>query len=206
MGETPAQRRRRVHKERRAAAARPRQRRKRQERRRRQLKRWGQPAFALVLVGALVGGIWYVVTLERREALARLDGLVSVEPDLGRAHVASTTDDPAPTSGPHLAPAFCGVAHEPLTADVQIHSLEHGSVLFQYRPDAASDDDVEALAALAVDFGSHVTVAPNPRLETPFVVTAWRRKMELDAVDLDRAHDFAIAFRERGPERTDCDI
>ena len=69
-----------------------------------------------------------------------------------------------------------------------------------------SEDHVEALAELAREFGSHVTVAPNPALPEPFVATAWTRHMELPEADVDRARDFAIAFRERGPERVACDV
>lgn len=206
MGETPAQRRRRVKKERRDAAKGRRAQHRRQGRRRQQLRRYGQPAVAVLLVLAVIAGVWFVTGRERRAAVASLEDLVVVEDSRGRDHVASTTSDPAPTSGAHLGPAVCGVFSEPLSPDVQIHSLEHGSVLFQYREADVSESDIDALAQIANDFGSHVTVAPNPRLPEPFVATAWTRRMELPAVDRDRARDFATAFRERGPERVDCDL
>lgn len=142
----------------------------------------------------------------RREAVARRGDVVATEANLGRAHVASTSSDPAPTSGPHSGPAVCGVFSRPLDADAQIHSLEHGSVLLQYRPDDATEEDIEELGRIAGDFGSHVTVAPNPRLPGPFVATAWTRRAEFATVDVARARDFAIAFRQRGPERVDCGV
>lgn len=145
---------------------------------------------------------------ERRAALDRLGDAVATERSLGRAHVPSTTAHPAPTSGPHSGAARCGVLPLPLGTDSQIHSLEHGSVPFQHREADVDADDVavEALAELAHEFGSHVTIAPNPHLSQPFVATASTRRMALPTVDLDRARDFAIAFRQRGPERVDCDV
>jgi hypothetical protein len=195
-----------VQKERRAAAKGRRKHVRRRTRRREQIVRYGRLSLALVLVAAIIGGIWFMTGRERRAATAELGDLVVSEPSLGRNHVASTTTDPAPTSGDHLGPAVCGVVLEPLSADVQIHSLEHGSVLFQYRQADVSEEDIAALEQLAHEFGSHVTVAPNPRLPEPFVATAWTRRMELPAVDIDLARSFAVAFRERGPERVDCDV
>lgn len=160
----------------------------------------------VVLVAAVAGSVWYVAGRDRREAAARLGELVTTEPNLGRAHVASTSSDPAPTSGPHSGPAVCGVFFQPLGVDSQIHSLEHGSVLFQYREEDVSEDDIDGLGALAREFGSHLTVAPNPGLPGAFVATAWTRRAEFGAVDLDVARDFAVAFRQRGPERVDCDV
>ncbi|MBW3619497.1 MAG: hypothetical protein KY461_04580 [Actinobacteria bacterium] len=46
------------------------------------------------------------------------------------------------------------------------------------REEDVSEDDIDGLRALAREFGSHVTVAPN----------------------------LAIAFRQRGPERVDGDV
>lgn len=206
MGETPAQRKRRVQKERRDATRAPRAEQRRRSRRRELLLRYGRAAGVIVLVSAVAGSLWYVTGRDRREAAARLGDLVVSEADLGRTHVASTSSQPAPTSGPHSGPAVCGVLHGPLGVDSQIHSLEHGSVLFQYRAGDVGDDDVEGLERIAREFGSHVTVAPNPALPEPFVATAWTRRAEFAAVDLDQARDFAIAFRQRGPERVDCHV
>lgn len=159
-----------------------------------------------MLVVAIVAGAWFVTGRERRAAAARLGDAVVSERSQGRAHTPSTTADAAPTSGAHSGPPVCGVLSRPLGPDSQIHSLEHGSVLFQYRPTEVTDDDIEALDRLAHEFPSHVTVAPNPRLSQPFVATAWTKRMELPGVDVDRARDFARAFRERGPERVPCDV
>jgi hypothetical protein len=157
-------------------------------------------------VAAIVGGVWLVTGRDRREALARLGDAVVAERSIGRDHVASTTTEPAPTSGPHSGPALCGVYSRPFDPDAQIHSLEHGSVLFQYREGDVSDAEIDALDRIAEEFGSHLTVAPNPGFREPFVATAWTRRMESPAVDLDRARNFAIAFRQRGPERVPCDV
>lgn len=206
MPETPAQRKRRVQKERRDRAKAPREQQRRRSRRRDLLVRYGSSVAVLTLVAAVAVSLWWVTGRDRREAEARLGTVVVREANLGRDHVPSTSTAAAPTSGPHSGPAVCGVLHGPLGVDSQIHSLEHGSVLFQYRPDDVSSEDIDSLGRLAGEFGSHVTVAPNPSLAEPFVATAWTRRAEFAAVDLDRARDFAIAFRQRGPERVDCDV
>lgn len=159
-----------------------------------------------VLVVGLAGGLWYVTGRESRAAADRLGDLVVSEPHRGRDHVPSTTTDAAPTSGDHQGGAVCGVYDRVMTADQQIHTLEHGAIVYQYRPDDVQDTEVQALADLADEFGSHVLVAPNPDLDAPFVATAWTRKMRLDEVDVDRARDFGVAFTGNGPESVACPL
>lgn len=67
-------------------------------------------------------------------------------------------------------------------------------------------DAVEAIEDLARGFDSHVLVAPNPDLDAPVVATAWTRKLRLQQVDLDALRDFAIMFRQRGPEDVACPL
>lgn len=128
------------------------------------------------------------------------------EQNLGRAHSGPVTSDPAPTSGTHTAGAECGIRSAPVDPSVQIHTLEHGGVIFQYREDDVEVAGIEAMEALAHEFGSHVLVAPNPRIDAPIVATAWVRRMRLDEFDVELLRDFAIAFREQGPESVRCPV
>ncbi|MBS3940758.1 MAG: DUF3105 domain-containing protein [Actinobacteria bacterium] len=156
------------------------------------------------LVLAAVTGAVYLSGNERRAAQARLGGLVAVEDNRGRAHTATATAEPAPTSGPHLEGAVCGVQRAPVPPGAQIHALEHGAVALQYRPDELEPDDVSSLESFGAELGDHVLVAPNPSLEVPLMATAWTRRMVLDEVDAALLRDFATAFRTRGPESAPC--
>ena len=82
-----------------------------------------------------------------------------------------------PTSGPHrLGAAPPGVAPEPIDRPLQVHLLEDGDVLLQYK----SEVDGDRLKGLA---GGDVIVAPNPTLPAPVVATAWTVKLTCTAVD-----------------------
>lgn len=157
-----------------------------------------------VLVLAAVAGTVYLSGSERRAAQARLGDMVAVEDNRGRAHMATATDEPAPTSGSHLEGPVCGVQRAPVPPGAQIHALEHGAVAFQYRPDALEPEDVSSLEALGGELGGHVLVAPKPSLDAPVMATAWTRRMALDEVDATVLRDFAAAFRTRGPESAPC--
>lgn len=123
----------------------------------------------------------------------------------GRGHVAGATyGSAAPTSGQHNSAApRCGVYSSPLAADLAVHALEHGTVVFWYdpaRPELASE-----LAGIVDQFDSHVIVSPNIGLASPVVATAWNRRLALDSVG-EEALSFASTYRRRGPERIPCDI
>lgn len=159
---------------------------------------------AVALLLAAVAGVVYLAGSERRAAQARLGELVAVEESRGRAHTATVTAEAAPTSGPHLEGAVCGVQRTPVPPGAQIHALEHGAVAFQYRPGELEPDHVSSLESLGDEFGDHVLVAPNPSLDAPVMATAWTRRMALDEVDTALLRDFATAFRTRGPESAAC--
>lgn len=201
--ETPAQRRRRKKKERRALAKERRRRRRRWRRLRHHGRRLGLAGLVLAVVAG-VGGLVWLSGAERRAASGRLGDLVVREPDRGRAHTPSRTSDPAPTSGPHSGAAICGVRGGPVPPDSQIHTLEHGGIVVQYRDEALADGEIQTLEGFVNEVGSHILVAPNPRLDTPVVLTAWTRKMRLESLDMNRVRDFYTAFQGQGPESVDC--
>ncbi|MGH3443406.1 MAG: DUF3105 domain-containing protein [Nitriliruptorales bacterium] len=189
----------------REAKARKAEQRRRADRRQR-LRRGARVGLILVGVVGLVGGLYLATSWDRLAAGRRLGDLVVKERFLGRAHSSPVTTDPAPTSGNHTAGAECGVRSAPVDPSVQIHTLEHGGVVFQYREDDIDPAAIERLEGLAPEFGSHVLVAPNPSVDAPIVATAWTRKMRLDEVDMEALRDFAIAFRGQGPESVRCPV
>lgn len=109
-------------------------------------------------------------------------------------HLVAGADEPEylsepPTSGPHLTTeAPTGALDAPLDRPLQLTALEVGLVLVQYLPDEVSDAQVEQLEALASDT---VTVAPNPDLPEPIVLTAWTWKQTCGDVDAEAIRTFA---------------
>ena len=100
-----------------------------------------------------------------------------------------------PTSGAHkpgLHPT--GVLRQPIERPVQVSMLESGEVLAQYNGLSAAE--VGRLQAVA---GDHLSVAPNPTIDEPIVVTAWLWKMTCSRVDMKALRDFVSAHRLEAP-------
>ena len=125
--------------------------------------------------------------------------------DLGGTHLAEgdplpTYNSDPPTSGPHSpASAECGIYTSEVPDVVQVHNLEHGTVVIQYRPDLGASD-VEAVRDFARSKPSHILVAPRNDLSDSVVVTSWRRMLRLETVDLDALNVYYGEFVRTGPE------
>lgn len=100
-------------------------------------------------------------------------------------------DSDPPTSGPHWEDvrAPMRVVSVPLPIELQIHELEHGSILMQYNCEVSCPDLVDQLASIAQPY-DYVIVAPNPALPARVVVSAWRRLLKLDDFDEQRVREF----------------
>ncbi len=137
------------------------------------------------------------------------DGITEFN-DLGREHVGPGDAQPTynsdpPTSGPH-APNWsrCGVTGREVPDVVQVHNLEHGTVIVQYSPDL-SQGDLETLTALARGLGAgHMIVAPRADLDDLVVATAWTRMQRFSEVDIVGLRDFWLAYAQQGPETVPC--
>jgi len=187
----PSKRRRRPSAAERAAA-----------RRRRRLRTIAWVAAAVLLVGGAVG--FAVVRSQSNARAVRALG-VQTFANQGQQHLQAGQDYTAynstpPTSGPHdPTPAPCGVSSEPIPNTVQVHDLEHGVVMVQYRP-GLDASHVKALEALGRSYSSHVLVAPYPGLPSPVAATAWTKLMTLDRADTGKLRRFIDLFRQHGPE------
>jgi Protein of unknown function (DUF3105) len=134
-------------------------------------------------------------------------------PSRGSTHVTSKVQyqDNPPTSGNHNPePALDGIyetGNEPAPEN-WVHTLEHGRVIFQYKPGTPQNviDQLEALAAepLNGSEGYKVLVMQNNTGMTPQVVAlAWTQEMKCDTFTegfIDAGRAFRAAYTDKGPE------
>ena len=97
-----------------------------------------------------------------------------------------------PTSGPHIGNiAPWGVHDEPIPNEMQVHNLEDGGVMVQYRADLVSSDQIKELTDIVAEVGrKHIIIAPYPDMEHTIAVTAWNRLLILEVVDADLIGEF----------------
>lgn len=109
-----------------------------------------------------------------------------------------------PVSGPHAPqPAACGTHAEPISDEEQVHTLEHGAVGIQYRPDL-DPEQIAVIEELVAGYDTHVFSAPHPGMEPNVVVSSWGKKIELDSARTQVIRAYIRAFRLKGPEKQDC--
>ena len=169
---------------------------------------WGTVLGSVVLGALLVGLIAYAALNQGSgiDALVRdpdnaIEGLEKApEEELTRNHVPGPVDYPQlpPRGGDHnIAPQTCAIYDEAIAPEHAVHSLEHGAVWLTYNDDV-SEADVEDLAE-QIEGEPYGLMSPLPEQESPIVLTAWGRTLELDAADDDRIGDFIRAYAN-GPQ------
>lgn len=123
----------------------------------------------------------------------------------GQEHIKIGEKHPAynsvpPTSGWHFEdPAKWGVHNEPIVDEIQVHNLEHGGILVQYKPDLATDD-IDELKRIVSKYDSDIILAPYPNLDKNIALTAWGRIDKFERPDEERIDRFYRAFVDKGPE------
>lgn len=110
----------------------------------------------------------------------------------------------APTSGAGAGDPVCGLHDEPVAAADQVATLETGAVIVQYRPADLGGAVPDALRDLVGAHPSHVLVAPNPAIDDPVVVTAWRNRMRLSEVDAELLDAFVTGYRRPQGSPASC--
>ena len=176
---------------------------------RRRLRRNLTVAIVAVVVVGVVGGLLVARNLSERAAVRGLN--VQTLPNQGQTHLNpggkySGYNSTPPTSGPHdPTPAPCGVTTTPIRNEVQVHDLEHGVIMVQYRPDL-DKAQVGRLEDLGRSYPSHVIVAPYPGLRTAVAATAWTKLMSLDRADTGKLRRFIGLYRQKGPEAIGCPV
>lgn len=144
---------------------------------------------------------------------------------LGNEHVPSPStphvpyNTAPPTSGPHLQwVAKWGVHKTPIIRELQVHNLEDGGVIIQYKCEQPCPELVSKLEALAATYRDkadaerkaskvpstsdrpvrskydHLIVAPYPDMESQIALTAWGRIDTFNGYDEARIVRFIEAF------------
>jgi hypothetical protein len=172
-----------------------------------QRRRRGRVRRLLLWAGvALVAG-FLVLRVLAPEVRAWLHPATAVA-SMGGVNVHTATETFAynsrpPTSGPHApSPPAWGRSAQPIPPHVQVHGLEHGGVLIQYRCPEGCADLERQLESVVRRYRSKVLMAPNLDQDALIALTAWTRLQTLDAFDEATIVDFIETFRDRGPEKT----
>jgi len=131
-------------------------------------------------------------------------------PSEGTSHVSPDTDIEyeriPPTSGPHYgSTTSAGYYEERPSFGSLVHSLEHGAVVIYYDPGTITQSAKAHLQSYAQEYTGawqSVIVVPHPEEdpESPYVLTAWRTKLELDSYDKKTVRTFIAEYLGRGPE------
>jgi len=161
---------------------------------RRQRRRLGWAALGLAAVLVVAGAGWLY---------ARMWGPPPGQyvESLGNAHI-QTPESPhppynsdPPTSGPHLGYiAPWGVHTKPIPKELQVHNLEDGGVVVNYRPECEGQV-LDALKSVVTRYADHVILVPYPGLDRCIALTAWTRIDKFDQFDERRVARFIDAYR-----------
>ena len=153
----------------------------------------------LVIASAVLFGLYKLVTLPSAPALGE------TFPSLGQIHVNPGDLHPdynsnPPTSGWHyLLPAQSGIYDKEFPDEELIHNLEHGQIWISYRPDLPKDQ-IDALAKIAMSYGSKMIMTPRAKDDSPIAIAAWTHLLKLTSVDEKQIRAFIDAYRGYGPE------
>ena len=128
---------------------------------------------------------------------------------LGAGHIMvgtqATYNTTPPSSGKHYpSPAPVGLYTAPIQDERQVHNLEHGHVMVQYR--GISKDQIDQLEELVKKDPKKVVLAPYPDMNAAVALTAWGKIQTCDAwtdaVPI-LATYFIRANRDNAPESID---
>lgn len=104
-----------------------------------------------------------------------------------------TYEQTPPAGGPHN-PGWlnCGVYAEEQVDEYAVHALEHGAVWITYDPAFTTDDEVDALVALAPD--TYTVISPYPGIGESMAISAWGAQLRFTDVDDPAVEDFLDEF------------
>lgn len=140
-------------------------------------------------------------------------------PDEGHTHVEICTEvdyqSNPPSSGNHWPIWAEFRTHTtPVPREMLVHNLEHGAIVMRHRCDPACPDVVAAFEAAAEDFGvdnlcvsaegnaerSRIVISPDPQLDAPIGLSAWRATYVATCLDPESIQAFITDHYGQGPE------
>jgi len=114
----------------------------------------------------------------------------------------ATYDSTPPTSGAHYRHwVTTGIYAESIQNERQVHNLEHGHVLIQYR--ALDSSQINALEAVVQGGGRMLILAPYPDMDPKISFTSWGKIQTCDAWSdgiPELARFFIAQNRDHAPE------
>lgn len=175
-------------------------------------KQRSRPVFYVILTTiVIVGAIWGGIELLRQQDEALAGTRVDLIP---AGHVPGCTpryNSTPPTSGCHQGSSapWMGVSDSPIANELQVHNLEHGGVMVQYRPNPVpglSDEYIEDLAIFVREIRTQsryckVILAPYPGLDQTIALTSWGWIETFEEFDHDDILKFIDDHLEKGPEQ-----
>ncbi len=156
---------------------------------------------------ALLGGGWVWQSLVRvtyEPAVPYKDQALYLA-EQGMDHVDFGANHPPynsvpPTSGWHTPDSYTwGVTKEPVPDEIQVHNLEHGGIMIQYKP-GIEKNTIEKLEEIGKRYKSKVIVAPYLKLDKNIALTAWTYLDKFNDFDENRIVGFIAAHINQGPE------
>lgn len=183
--------------------------------RRRGDRPWNYGLAGAALIAVALGIFWWWQSSQVESALMAhaAEGKHALErvetfPSEGRGHLQAGEpyhyQTRYPTSGPH-SPIWTrpGVYQDPQPKTQLVHALEHGNiVVYHDEPGAEAMGTLRRWANLYDDKWSGLVVVPARGLGESVVLTAWTKRLELEAFDARAAAAFIDAYRGRGPEHS----
>jgi hypothetical protein len=133
-------------------------------------------------------------TVSSSAAPEGIDGVVAFDvTDNSHTEGAVEYGQSPPVGGPHNPVwANCKFYDEEIPNENAVHSLEHGAVWITYTDDA----DEATLTAIQdlVTQSDHLIASLYPDQDSPIVLTAWNRQLEVDSIDDPRVVEFIETY------------
>ena len=162
---------------------------------------------SVIVLGAGTAALrWFSGGTASTFACAENEGLFIAEVgdkehlELGDPHPPYNSNPP--TSGWHTeATSSWGVSEAPIPDEMQVHNLEHGGILVQYKTEIDGETK-RKLGEIVKRYKSKVLMAPRPNLDRTIALTAWTYLDKFDEFDECRIVGFIKAHINEGPEFT----
>jgi hypothetical protein len=192
----------------------------RRRQRKARMRKFYFAGIAVLVIGAIVAGVMLAGSAAEKDkkdlnALASAAGCTRLQEPAseGADHVAAPTrvtyKTNPPSSGRHYGQtSLTGILPNPLPQTLQdenlVHNMEHGQVIFWYKPDL-DPTLLDKFKAIVRDDARRLILVPRATMEYQVAFTAWAKLIGCPTAN-DRsvavAQKFADTFKGKGPEGT----